>query len=235
MTYIVVSENEIVKAEMAVPDCWGWSGPNPVECKKCIKFQAHCLSLPRIPIEGKHKWEVWQSVEKGKDFIFIERCCEEFHVLGVSECESSDDDDNPCKCSVAIPIQPTQNKIVKEDMICPETGKYCDDECCTVGSICNVSESTDGISPQPTPEGEKVEEWLPRTEFLLHDIKRIEGKIINWYKKNHYSQGDSYSVRVTKKGKWAVSYSNDYPMQHGGGQEYVLSEEDFINATTHQR
>lgn len=30
-------------------------------------------------------------------------------------------------------------KRVKEDMICPETGKHCDDECCKVGSECNLS------------------------------------------------------------------------------------------------
>lgn len=31
--------------------------------------------------------------------------------------------------------------IVKEDMICPINGFHCDDECCTVGSICNLSGS----------------------------------------------------------------------------------------------
>ena len=29
--------------------------------------------------------------------------------------------------------------IVKEDMICPISNKHCDDECCTVGSTCNIS------------------------------------------------------------------------------------------------
>lgn len=29
--------------------------------------------------------------------------------------------------------------IVSEDMICPVTEKHCDDECCTVGSECNMS------------------------------------------------------------------------------------------------
>jgi hypothetical protein len=28
--------------------------------------------------------------------------------------------------------------IVKEDMICPSTGLHCDDECCPVGSVCNL-------------------------------------------------------------------------------------------------
>jgi len=32
--------------------------------------------------------------------------------------------------------------IVKEDMICPVTKAHCDDECCPVGSTCNIS---DGI------------------------------------------------------------------------------------------
>lgn len=32
-----------------------------------------------------------------------------------------------------------KNFIVKEDMICPVTKKHCDDECCPVGSECNIS------------------------------------------------------------------------------------------------
>ena len=67
--------------------------------------------------------------------------------------------------------------------------------------------------------------------YLHRRIDEIEKRLIEWCKKNKYSQGDSYSVRITNKGKWAVSYINDYPMQHGSGQEFILSEEDFINAT----
>lgn len=32
-----------------------------------------------------------------------------------------------------------KDKIVKDDMICPITGLFCDDECCPIGSVCNVS------------------------------------------------------------------------------------------------
>ena len=34
-----------------------------------------------------------------------------------------------------------QDYIVKEDMICPVTKAHCDDECCPVGSTCNMSNS----------------------------------------------------------------------------------------------
>ena len=68
---------------------------------------------------------------------------------------------------------------------------------------------------------------LPRCEFLLHNVKSIEEKLLTWYKENKYSQGDSYNVRVTNKGKWAVSHSNDYLMQHGDGKEHILTEEEF--------
>jgi len=71
---------------------------------------------------------------------------------------------------------------------------------------------------------------LPRTEFLLHHVKSIEQKLIAWYEKNKYNQGDSYSVAITKKGKWMVSHSNDYPMQHGYGKSHVLSESEFQDA-----
>ncbi len=71
---------------------------------------------------------------------------------------------------------------------------------------------------------------LPRTEFLLRQVKIIEERLLDWYKKNKYSQGDDYDVRVTSKGKWCVSHSNDYPLQHGGGNQHVFSEAEYIEA-----
>lgn len=72
---------------------------------------------------------------------------------------------------------------------------------------------------------------LPRTEWLLHHVKVIEEKLIEWYKKNKYNQGDGYSVTITKNGKWQVSHSNDYPMQHGDGSSHTFSDQEFIQAT----
>lgn len=37
--------------------------------------------------------------------------------------------------------------IVKVDMICPVNKKHCDDECCTVGSTCNVSGNNEQLNP----------------------------------------------------------------------------------------
>ena len=71
---------------------------------------------------------------------------------------------------------------------------------------------------------------IPRDEFLLHQTKEIELKLIKWCKENKYSQGDDYCVRITRKGKWAVSYSNDYPLQHGQGEEFILNEDEFLEA-----
>lgn len=67
--------------------------------------------------------------------------------------------------------------------------------------------------------------------YKFKHFKEIESKLISWCKNTHYSQGDGYSVRVTKKGKWAVRYTNDYPMQHGGGREFILTEQEFEEAT----
>lgn len=71
---------------------------------------------------------------------------------------------------------------------------------------------------------------IPRTEFLLHDVKAIERQLLWWYQDNKYSQGDSYSVSITGKGKWMVSHSNDYPMQHGAGKSHILTEEEYQEA-----
>lgn len=67
--------------------------------------------------------------------------------------------------------------------------------------------------------------------FLKNQVEEIEKQLIEWCKKTKYSQGDSYSVRITRKGLWEVSYSNDYPMQHGNGRRYILTQEEFIEAT----
>lgn len=55
----------------------------------------------------------------------------------------------------------------------------------------------------------------------------IEEKLISWCKIEKYNQGDDYSAWITKKGKYAVSYSNDYPMQHGSGRTFILTDEEF--------
>lgn len=68
---------------------------------------------------------------------------------------------------------------------------------------------------------------IPRNNGLLLQVKDFEEKIIAWYKQYHYLQGRNYSVQVTEKGRWAVSYINDYPMQRGVSQQYILTEKDF--------
>jgi hypothetical protein len=71
---------------------------------------------------------------------------------------------------------------------------------------------------------------LPRTEWLLHQVKEIERKLLKWYEENKYNQGDSYSVTICRNGKWKVSHSNDYPMQHGAGGSHIFSDGDFAAA-----
>ncbi len=58
---------------------------------------------------------------------------------------------------------------VKEDMICPINKIHCDDECCTVGSICNISENE--ISDIKEPDFEFVEETpIARLRNLMSPI-----------------------------------------------------------------
>lgn len=77
--YIVVSKTEIVKAEIERPE-FDYQFPPDGPSNSMLasaeddyqdeisKWKDHCLSLPRIPIQGKHNWKVWQEVEEGKDF-----------------------------------------------------------------------------------------------------------------------------------------------------------------------
>ena len=52
-----------------------------------------------------------------------------------------------------------------------------------------------------------------KKEFLLNLIKE------------YYPQGDSYYANQTKKGKWKYGYSNDYPLQHGPGESFIIPDE----------
>jgi dihydrofolate reductase len=36
--------------------------------------------------------------------------------------------------------------VVKDDMICPVAKTHCDDECCTVSSVCNLKPGTGGVA-----------------------------------------------------------------------------------------
>lgn len=71
---------------------------------------------------------------------------------------------------------------------------------------------------------------IPRTEWLLHDVKKIEQKLLKWYKINIYNNGSDYSVSINNTGKWIVSHYNDYPMQHGEGGSHIFNDDDFASA-----
>ena len=42
--------------------------------------------------------------------------------------------------------------------------------------------------------------------------------------KIHSTQADSYYANRTAKGKWEIGTSNDYPMQHGDGDKFILTD-----------
>ena len=66
-----------------------------------------------------------------------------------------------------------------------------------------------------------VSNSLPKTQ------EEIDQKLIEWCK-GQYSQGDDYYTRKTKKGLNVVGYSNDSPLQHGHGKEYILNDIDYL-------
>tara|TARA_R110000822_G_scaffold227017_1_gene359690 strand:- start:65758 stop:65970 length:213 start_codon:yes stop_codon:yes gene_type:complete len=51
-----------------------------------------------------------------------------------------------------------------------------------------------------------------KTEFLL---KLAE---------EDYIQGSEYHAYRSKKGKWHFGHTNDYPLQHGNGNNTILSD-----------
>jgi hypothetical protein len=48
--------------------------------------------------------------------------------------------------------------------------------------------------------------------------------LFDWYKANHYSQGDNYFITYSPGSDlWIIGHSNDYPMQHGQGSSVRLN------------
>jgi len=76
------------------------------------------------------------------------------------------------------PVKPVEDEkmIVKGDMICPLTKLHCDDECCTVGSTCNLS--GDGISSPVQPSLIDAS----RNKVQLSNITDQNGIDLNWIK-----------------------------------------------------
>jgi hypothetical protein len=55
-------------------------------------------------------------------------------------------------------------------------------------------------------------------------MKELMYKLIQWYKDNHYSQGDDYYVSYSPSTDlWSIGYLNDYPMQHGKEENIRLN------------
>ena len=52
-------------------------------------------------------------------------------------------------------------------------------------------------------------------------------KLIQWYKDNHYSQGDNYNVSYSPGcDLWIISHTNDYPMQNSKGGQIRLNSDE---------
>ena len=52
----------------------------------------------------------------------------------------------------------------------------------------------------------------------------IKETLLKIFKEKHF-QGDDYYCFQSKKKNWVVGYSNDYPLQHGDGVQWVIPEE----------
>jgi len=71
---------------------------------------------------------------------------------------------------------------------------------------------------------------IPRSMHLLNAVMQIEANCIKWFKLNKYGCADDYTCYVDEFGRWTVSASNDYPLQHGKGSTHHLSHSEFKDA-----
>lgn len=71
---------------------------------------------------------------------------------------------------------------------------------------------------------------LPTSMHLLHRVMQIEANLIAWFKANKYHCADDYSCYIDEWGRWTVSCTNDYPLQHGSGGKHHFSHSEFFEA-----
>jgi len=74
-----------------------------------------------------------------------------------------------------INLEPEMDYIVKDDMICPVTKSHCDDECCPVGSTCNMS-GDDILDCGDHFSGESKENMEPEMDIFDQWAKERESK-----------------------------------------------------------
>ena len=102
---------------------YGMSVTNDME-NVCDYIEQHeKINLSEYTIIYRDSTEVWDGVLYNKGQV---------NFISLNE---TDED----KAEEKIFKKNELRYIVGEDMICPITKEHCDDECCTVGSICNVS------------------------------------------------------------------------------------------------
>lgn len=97
--------------------------------------------------------------------------------------------------------------IVKEDMICPVSKKHCDDECCTVGSTCNMS--CEGL--QGDDINENRETFICECGSLEHQITVYyddEERSLYFYP--HLITYDNFFKRLWVGLKYAFGYKSRY-------------------------
>jgi hypothetical protein len=67
-----------------------------------------------------------------------------------------------------------ENNIVGEDMICPKTNKHCWDECCTVGSICNLHGTH--LMKEFDYTNDDIKNVKSFEEYLIEEMIKLERK-----------------------------------------------------------
>ena len=79
-----------------------------------------------------------------------------------------------------IDLETRKDYVVKADMICPVTKLHCDDECCPVGSTCNMkgddifNRITSSSKESMEPEMDIFDQWAEKRESKPWIIRKLE-------------------------------------------------------------
>jgi len=175
------------------------SNDGVVRCLDCNLSKisaAHQLLEPVKPVD---EWKGIDRIGEAKgSFYNVEVLFEDGSIVDYMR------NDWPFSVSVgwrfknAAYVKPVEGEkmIVKEDMICPLTKLHCDDECCTVGSTCNLS--GDGISSPVKPS---IQSGVEDAANEYAEKFRFINERIGWFeeKANGFKAGAEWQAQQVKQ------------------------------------
>lgn len=135
-------------------------------------------------------------------------------------------------------MEAEKDYTVKDDMICPVTNSHCDDECCPVGSICNMSgtDISDCESLSCEPEKDIFDQWAEEREKESWIVRKLRFIPLWWdHEGKYYHKTFKTGIKnliywfpiIWKDRNWDSHYIFEIMMHKIKAQSKYIGERDI--------